>query len=58
MTCFIKIKNLLYLTEFLSLSLIMIEYLNNYYAMIKIYGMGTCPDCTYVEEQVKGNDLI
>ena len=23
--------------------------------MIKIYGMETCPDCTYVEEQVKGN---
>lgn len=23
--------------------------------MIKIYGMQTCPDCTYVEEQVKGN---
>lgn len=22
--------------------------------MIKIYGMSTCPDCTYVEEQVKG----
>ncbi len=25
--------------------------------MIKIYGMGTCPDCTYVEEQVKGNTM-
>ena len=24
--------------------------------MITIYGMHTCPDCTYVEEQVKGND--
>lgn len=24
--------------------------------MIKIYGMETCPDCTYVEEQVKGDD--
>ena len=24
--------------------------------MIKIYGMETCPDCTYVEEQVKGNN--
>ena len=24
--------------------------------MIKIYGMNTCPDCTYVEEQVKGNE--
>lgn len=24
--------------------------------MIKIYGMHTCPDCTYVEEQVKGNE--
>ena len=23
--------------------------------MIKIYGMETCPDCTYVEDQVKGN---
>lgn len=23
--------------------------------MIKIYGMSTCPDCTYVEEQVRGN---
>lgn len=23
--------------------------------MIKIYGMSICPDCTYVEEQVKGN---
>ena len=23
--------------------------------MIKIYGIGTCPDCTQVEEQVKGN---
>ena len=24
--------------------------------MIKIYGMDTCPDCVYVEEQVKGDD--
>ena len=24
--------------------------------MIKIYGMNTCPDCTYVKEQVKGNE--
>ena len=24
--------------------------------MIKIYGMPTCPDCTHVEEQIKGND--
>lgn len=24
--------------------------------MIKIYGMETCPDCAYVEEQVKGNN--
>ncbi len=24
--------------------------------MIKIYGMETCPDCTYLDEQVKGND--
>ena len=23
--------------------------------MIKIYSMETCPDCTYVEEQIKGN---
>lgn len=23
--------------------------------MIKIYGMPSCPDCVYVEEQVKGN---
>ncbi len=23
--------------------------------MIKIYGMRTCPDCEYVEEQAKGN---
>lgn len=23
--------------------------------MIKIYGMETCPDCTYVENQVKGD---
>lgn len=23
--------------------------------MIKIYGMSTCRDCVYVEEQVKGN---
>lgn len=23
--------------------------------MIKIYGMETCPDCTYLDEQVKGN---
>ena len=23
--------------------------------MIKIYGMKTCPDCTYLDEQVKGN---
>ena len=23
--------------------------------MIKIYGMSTCPDCTFVEEQVKGD---
>lgn len=23
--------------------------------MIRIYGMSTCPDCTYVEEQVKGD---
>lgn len=25
--------------------------------MIKIYGMETCPDYTYVEQQVKGNDM-
>ena len=24
--------------------------------MIKIYGMETCPDCTYLDEQIKGND--
>ena len=24
--------------------------------MIKIYGMETCPDCIYVEEQVKDNN--
>lgn len=24
--------------------------------MILIYGMETCPDCIYVEEQVKGNN--
>ena len=24
--------------------------------MIKIYGMKTCPDCAFVDEQVKGND--
>lgn len=24
--------------------------------MIKIYGMETCPDCEYIEKQVKGND--
>ena len=24
--------------------------------MIKIYGMATCPTCTYVKEQAKGND--
>ncbi len=24
--------------------------------MIRIYGMATCPDCTYVEAQVEGND--
>ena len=24
--------------------------------MIKIYGMATCPDCTYVEEQAAGNE--
>ena len=23
--------------------------------MIKIYGMKTCPDCVFVDEQVKGN---
>lgn len=23
--------------------------------MIKIYSMETCPDCTYVEEQIQGN---
>lgn len=23
--------------------------------MIRIYGMSSCPDCSYVEEQVKGN---
>ncbi len=23
--------------------------------MIRIYGMSTCPDCIYVEEQVKGD---
>ena len=23
--------------------------------MIKIYGMSTCPDCTFVEKQVKGD---
>lgn len=24
--------------------------------MIRIYGMDTCPDCTYVDEQVSGDD--
>lgn len=24
--------------------------------MIKIYGMPSCPDCAFVEEQVKGNE--
>ncbi|MFV0404845.1 MAG: glutaredoxin-related protein, partial [Bacteroides graminisolvens] len=24
--------------------------------MITIYGMSTCPDCTYVEEQVNGDN--
>lgn len=24
--------------------------------MIKIFGMSTCPTCTFVKEQVKGND--
>ena len=24
--------------------------------MIKIYGMSTCPDCTYVDGQVEGNE--
>lgn len=24
--------------------------------MIKIYGMPSCPDCAYVEAQVRGND--
>ena len=24
--------------------------------MIKIYGMSSCPDCTYVEKQVIGNE--
>lgn len=24
--------------------------------MIRIYGMASCPDCTFVEEQVKGDD--
>ena len=24
--------------------------------MIKIYGMESCPYCTYVKEQIKGND--
>lgn len=24
--------------------------------MVKIYGMESCPDCTYVEEQVKGDE--
>lgn len=23
--------------------------------MVKIYGMETCPDCTYIKEQIKGN---
>lgn len=23
--------------------------------MIKIYGMDTCPDCTYIKEQIEGN---
>jgi hypothetical protein len=23
--------------------------------MIKIYGMKTCPDCTYLDEQIEGN---
>ena len=23
--------------------------------MIRIYGMSTCPDCTYVEKQIEGN---
>lgn len=24
--------------------------------MIKIYGMPTCPDCTYLDGQIEGND--
>lgn len=24
--------------------------------MIKIYSMNTCPDCTYLYDQIKGND--
>ena len=33
----------------------LLQTFKNITAMIKIYGMETCPDCTYVEEQVKGN---
>lgn len=24
--------------------------------MIKVYGMDTCPDCTYVKDQIQGDD--
>lgn len=32
-----------------------IQIKNDFTEMIRIYGMATCPDCTFVEEQVKGN---
>lgn len=43
----------------LSLTLCVIPYfrcIKNICIMIKIYVMSTCPDCTAVKEQVKGND--
>lgn len=33
-----------------------VEAIKKEQAMIKIYGMDTCPDCTYVEQQIEGND--
>lgn len=33
-----------------------IRQTKNICIMIKIYVMNTCPDCTDVKEQVKGND--
>lgn len=64
MLCF-KVETMYLFLQFTSLflsiifqnpiSLINTEIKKATTVMIKIYGMDTCPDCTYVEGQVKGN---